>query len=553
MTRYFLVNNASRAAVYGIGTFVRHMADFIKNSQTQYDFYILDIYSDVKEFTIDEDENGVTHYKVPSYKGRGTEFPYYRCILYFLGLHIKNEENIIFHFNFGQHYDLMRLIKEKYRFSRILFTIHYFNWCFTLNGNLTRFRKMVNNDSGEPVKESIQNEFYNDKRLFSLCDGVIVLSRFTCDLLRNDYCIDCSKIHLIYNGMKEDPNIMGYCNEDKDVKEILYVGRLDEIKGIEYIIKAFKQIAFQNEYVRLIFVGDGNFNQYLTLCEGVWDKVTFTGKVAKEKLEQFYRRATIGVQPSFHEQCSYSAIEMMAHGIPLIATDSTGLGEMMDYTPECVVHIDEENFQAEEFVRQLAEKMEMLLSDKQLREHTSRKLRQLFLERYNLSCMGEAMRNMLASCGLEDNGISKEFLPYMDNEMIRLINDRPVLDLDYVGLTGIGCYLWWRIEILRTRDDKICESTSVMLQEYLIYYIDWVYDVLKNDGKNAFSSRFEPVPLIWLLNSLKNAGFYKTKVEIVMRLTLSLGIDIRTGNTEDFEISEISRTALKIYNLNLQR
>lgn len=553
MTRYFLVNNASRAAVYGIGTFLRHMADYINNNQPQYDFCFLDIYSDVKEFTIDEDENGVTHYKVPSYKGSGTNYSYYRCILFFLNSYIKDEECVIFHFNFAQHYDLMRLIKEKYRFSRILFTIHYFNWCFTLNGNLTRFRKMINGNSDEPIKENIQNEFNRNRRMYSLCDGVIVLSKFTYDLLRYDYGIDGSKIHLIYNGMKEDPNIVGYCNEDKDVKEILYVGRLDEIKGIEYIIKAFKQIAFQNEHVRLTFVGDGNFNQYLSLCEGVWDKVTFTGKVAKEKLEQFYRRATIGVQPSFHEQCSYSAIEMMAHGIPLIATDSTGLGEMMDYTPECVVHIDEENFQAEEFVRQLAEKMDQLLSDKQLRGRTSSKLRQLFHERYNLSCMGEAMKDMLAACKLEENGISKEFLSYLDNEMIRLINDRPVLDLDYVGLTGIGCYLWRRIEILRNQDDKTCESTSVMLQEYLIYYIDWVYDVLEKDGKNAFSSCFEPVPLKWLLNNLMNAGFYKTKVDVVMRLILSLGIDIRTENAEDFDVSEISRTALKIYNLNYRR
>ncbi|MBO4840997.1 MAG: glycosyltransferase [Bacteroidaceae bacterium] len=553
MTRYFLVNNASRAAVYGIGTFIRHMTDYIYNNQPQYDFCILDIYSDVKEFTVDEDENGVSHYKVPSYNGYGTNFSYYRCILFLLSSYIKDEENVIFHFNFGQHYDFIRLIKEKYRFSRILFTIHYFNWCFTLNGNLTRFRKLINDNSDEPIKVNIQNEFNKGKRLYSLCDGVIVLSKFTYDLLRKDYGIDESKIHLIYNGMKEDSNIVEYCNEDKDVKEILYVGRLDEIKGIEYIIKAFKQIALHDENVRLLFVGDGNFSQYLTLCEGIWEKVTFTGKVEKEKLEQFYKRATIGVQPSFHEQCSYSAIEMMAHGIPLIATDSTGLGEMMDYTPECMVHIDEENFQPEEFVGQLAEKMKLLLSDRQLRGNSSRKLRQLFHERYNLCCMGNAMRDMLSSCELKDNSISKDFLPYIDDEMIRLINERPVLDLDYVGLTGIGCYLWWRIETLRSQDGKACESTLVMLQEYLIYYIDWMSDVLENAGKDAFSSCFEPVPLNWLLSSLIDAGFYKTKVDSVMRLILSFGIDIKIENREDFDVSEISRTALKIFNLNLQR
>ena len=33
--------------------------------------------------------------------------------------------------------------------------------------------------------------------------------------------------------------------------------------------------------------------------------------------------------PSFHEQCSYVAIEMMMHGIPLIASTTTGLKEMV--------------------------------------------------------------------------------------------------------------------------------------------------------------------------------------------------------------------------------
>ena len=36
------------------------------------------------------------------------------------------------------------------------------------------------------------------------------------------------------------------------------------------------------------------------------------------------------MMPSFHEQCSYVAIEMMMHGVPLIASTSTGLKEMVE-------------------------------------------------------------------------------------------------------------------------------------------------------------------------------------------------------------------------------
>ena len=331
----------------------------------------------------------------------------------------------------------------------------------------------------------------------------------------------------------------------------MFVGRLDEIKGIEYIIKAFKKISTRREDVHLTFVGDGDFSRYLALCDGVRNQVTFTGKLASEKLEKFFCRATIGVQPSFHEQCSYSAIEMMAHGIPFIATDSTGLGEMMDYTPECMIHINEDDFQPDVFVEQLSEKMELLLSDPQLRERVSKNLRRLFQNRYSLICMGNALGNTLDAYGQKDKGLSKDFLFYLDNEMIQLINKRPVLDMDYVGLTGIGCYLWWRIKTLDVQGDKVCVTNSTRLQEYLIYYIDWLSDVLMEDGIDTFSPFFDPVSLSWLLSGMKDKGFYKTKVEGIIRQILSLGINLETENVKGFESSDIARIALKIYNLNL--
>ena len=60
-----------------------------------------------------------------------------------------------------------------------------------------------------------------------------------------------------------------------------------------------------------------------------WGKIHFTGRVEKNILYKFYQIAEIGVMPSLHEQCSYVAIEMMMFSIPLIATTTTGLNEMI--------------------------------------------------------------------------------------------------------------------------------------------------------------------------------------------------------------------------------
>jgi len=551
MTKYFLVNNASRAAAYGIGTFVNHLSACFKKHLPQYELCLLNIYADVKEFTINRDENGNLSYQVPSFLGCGNAFPYYRCILFFLNKCIEEDEKVLFHFNYGNHYDFIRLVKAKYKYCRILYTIHYLNWCFSLNGNLTRFRNHLNdeNETKDSQHERTRQDYQNDRRLFSLCDYVIVLSKYTRELLCRDYKIDESKTHLIYNGMKEISRI-SYCNRSNSRQEILFVGRLDEIKGIEYIIKAFKKIAKSHKNAHLTLVGDGDFGRYLTLCDGIWDRVTFTGKLPKEALEHFYSKATIGLLPSFHEQCSYTAIEMMACGLPFIASDSTGLCEMMDYTPECLVHIDEDNFIPADFIEQLSVKMERLLSDGKLREKTSERLKQLFKERYSLDCMAKAMQRMLATNTQLDDYISKDFMPYLDEEMIRIINKRPILDMDFVGLTGIGCYLWWRIKRLNFTADTQSVANTMLLQEYLIYYIDWLYDVIEAEEKDVFSSIFEPAPLRWLLGGLANDGFYKTRVTVIVNLISSYGINLNKESSR-IETINIVRTALKIYNLNL--
>ena len=52
--------------------------------------------------------------------------------------------------------------------------------------------------------------------------------------------------------------------------------------------------------------------------------------VDKEYVYKFYQIATIGVLPSYTEQCSYAAIEMMMHGLPLIGTTAGGISEMIE-------------------------------------------------------------------------------------------------------------------------------------------------------------------------------------------------------------------------------
>lgn len=552
MIKYFLVNNASRAAAYGIGTYLKQMTNFIK-SMSQYELCFLDIYSDVKEFIVDKDENGILHYRIPPLDSRSKVFLYYRCILFFLSPYIKKQENIILHFNYSQHYDLIRVFKANYSHCKVIFSVHYMDWCFALNGDVDRFRKIIHYaDYNDDLRDKVNSGHKKEKQLFSICDKVLVLSNFTYKVIIDDYEISKEKVQVVHNGICELPHKI----VEKEIHSelplnIIYIGRLDEAKGVGFLIQAFGKIHKRNQQIRLIIVGDGVFSEYLKLCRDIRYAVTFTGFIDRDEISDLLNESYIGVLPSFNEQCSYSALELMSAGIPFISTDSTGMREIMERTPENMLHINYRDFKSESFIDELSNKMETLIHDKDLWERSSRKLLSLFYERYSREKLYVSMSQALNSVFISGSNLSVEFLPYLDAEFVRIIDTRPAIDMDYIGITGIGCYLWWRVDLQSSQGNRATLLQSLKLQEYMIYYIDWMFDMLKEEREDAFSPLFEPAPLIWLLMNLKKSGFYKTKVDETCQLIHSIRVDIFFEDDPIFDTSDITITALKIYNLNL--
>ncbi|WP_032559999.1 glycosyltransferase, partial [Bacteroides fragilis] len=90
----------------------------------------------------------------------------------------------------------------------------------------------------------------------------------------------------------------------------------------------------------------------------------FIGKISKQKLYEFYQIADVGVMPSFHEQCSYVAIEMMMHGLPLIITNTTGLSEMIHHqNVECRLILKEDQNELRLSVEELSKCLLKIVTD----------------------------------------------------------------------------------------------------------------------------------------------------------------------------------------------
>ena len=122
-----------------------------------------------------------------------------------------------------------------------------------------------------------------------------------------------------------------------DEKIVLYVGRFDPRKGIATLVKACAQLKQEGETdrLRLIIVGgshpercDGTEEQrirQMTHDLGLSDCTTFAGQVNHETLPFYYAAADVCVVPSHYEPFGLVAIEAMACGTPVIASNVGGL------------------------------------------------------------------------------------------------------------------------------------------------------------------------------------------------------------------------------------
>jgi len=99
---------------------------------------------------------------------------------------------------------------------------------------------------------------------------------------------------------------------------ILFVGRLDAVKGLKYLIAAFRVIESRFPKIKLVIVGDGpERNQLKRIAT---QNVIFTGNVLGNELIDIFRGAEIFVLPSIAEGSPLAVLEAMSCGIPVIST-----------------------------------------------------------------------------------------------------------------------------------------------------------------------------------------------------------------------------------------
>jgi len=154
---------------------------------------------------------------------------------------------------------------------------------------------------------------------------------------------------------------------------ILFVGRLAEKKGINYLIEAMPTILHHIPEARLVIVGYGPERGRLEGLVGelgLHDKVAFAGEVPNAELVRYYQKAHLLVLPSIvdsrgdTEGLGIVILEAMACGVPVVASNVGGIPDIIE--PNWNGFLSKPGNPPD-----IADKVVELLSDKRLRERLS--------------------------------------------------------------------------------------------------------------------------------------------------------------------------------------
>ena len=165
------------------------------------------------------------------------------------------------------------------------------------------------------------------KRIFKVADGVQFMSSelYNCIPKLN---IDANKVFVITRGVDTEifkpSDGKEFLRAELDIKEddivILYVGRLDLVKGVDYLLRAAKEIIPHYKNLKFLIVGDGSSRrEYEDFAQSFSDSVIFTGFC--EDVPALMNISDIFVLPSLSEGAANVVMEASASGLPVIATD----------------------------------------------------------------------------------------------------------------------------------------------------------------------------------------------------------------------------------------
>jgi glycosyltransferase involved in cell wall biosynthesis len=163
---------------------------------------------------------------------------------------------------------------------------------------------------------------YKKRGLLNYMDKLIVLSEFQHQLFI-DFGIDKEKMVLKNNMVHFHPATI----DVQKKKDYLFVGRLENSKGIKFLLSAWKQLP---NYFILTIIGSGSLESKLRIEYASYANIVFLGELNKTKVGEYIQSAKYTIQPSlWYETFGLTIIESMMLGTPVIGLNIGTRTEMI--------------------------------------------------------------------------------------------------------------------------------------------------------------------------------------------------------------------------------
>lgn len=181
-------------------------------------------------------------------------------------------------------------------------------------------------------------------------DAVVAVSGFL-KARAQELGAKAEKVWVIHGGVELPGKVVA-----RRSGRILFVGSLVRQKGVDVLLRAFQRVRQQLPQAELVIVGEGSERRKLEeLCRNLGlDDVRFEG--ARDELGEYYSSSRVLALPSRSEGFGLVALEAMAHALPVVASRTGGIPEVVSHG-ETGILVEGENPEA------LAEALIAVLSD----------------------------------------------------------------------------------------------------------------------------------------------------------------------------------------------
>ena len=161
---------------------------------------------------------------------------------------------------------------------------------------------------------------------------LVFISNAVKNTFENNFKINKEKAIVVYNGISNkffEIDKRKVQNQNKNYN-IIYVGRLEKVKGISILIKAFKKICKIYPNAKLTIVGEGNERKRLEKLANENKNIIFVGR--QSDVIRWLDKSSIFVYPSIWEEgFGISVVEAMSRGCIPITFKKGGLVEIITH------------------------------------------------------------------------------------------------------------------------------------------------------------------------------------------------------------------------------